>query len=56
MTQRVPNQPPVPDEALPNDEYGTPQKESDIRTVARWLFPGTAPFRMKPTWSSIGTC
>lgn len=27
MTQRVPNQPPVPDEALPNDEYGTPQKD-----------------------------
>ena len=27
MTQRVPNQPPAPDEALPNDEYGTPQKD-----------------------------
>ena len=27
MTLRVPNQPPVPDEALPNDEYGTPQKD-----------------------------
>ena len=27
MTQRVPNQPPVPDEALPDDEYGTPQKD-----------------------------
>jgi glyoxylase-like metal-dependent hydrolase (beta-lactamase superfamily II) len=27
MTQRVLNQPPVPDEALPNDEYGTPQKD-----------------------------
>ena len=27
MTQRVPNQPPIPDEALPNDEYGTPQKD-----------------------------
>lgn len=27
MTQRVPNQSPVPDEALPNDEYGTPQKD-----------------------------
>ena len=27
MTLRVPNQPPVPDEALPDDEYGTPQKD-----------------------------
>jgi cyclase len=27
MTRRVPNQSPVPDEALPNDEYGTPQKD-----------------------------
>ncbi len=27
MTQRVANQSPVPDEALPNDEYGTPQKD-----------------------------
>ena len=27
MTERLPNQPPVPDEALPNDEYGTPQKD-----------------------------
>lgn len=27
MTARVPNQPPVPEEALPNDEYGTRQKD-----------------------------
>ena len=27
MTLRVPNQPPVPDEALHDDEYGTPQKD-----------------------------
>ena len=27
MTERLPNQPPVPDEALPNDEYGTPQMD-----------------------------
>ena len=27
MTERLPNQPPVPDEALPDDEYGTPQKD-----------------------------
>ncbi len=27
MTQKVPNQPPVPEEGLPNDEYGTRQKD-----------------------------